>query len=530
MGVERVAPVDDQRVGIGEREVGQVVDVRVERCREHFARVGARRSAVADVTGSGLVEEDAEVNLGGVENLDVVRVRPRNEVDVALPQVPRVKALIAEHFEAAGDLHAAFTWHMRAGTWATFHDIAAALTSWRRAQQVADRLPDDDPDRMSMRIEPRSLLCASAFRVGGSGAETGFDELRDLCTAAGDQRSLAIGMAGWVIAQNMKANNREASRLASELVRLLESIGDSTLTVALLANAMIAKHETAEMAEILRLAQYLIYLAEGDPTKGSLVTESPLSVATVLRGVARGCLGIPGWRDDIRQAVDMVHSFYAMTFAGVVWFAYILTIPNGLLVADATADRETAEASAMAEQCGDDLVLDLTRTARGVTLVYQDGPEREAGLDLLATIRERALNQRFSMTLLPITNICTARYKAQLGDIEGAIECSRTAVEELFSPGPSIWSAPTVSVLVESLLCRGSDADMREARAAIDRLAALPTDPGYVLHEIWLLRLEAVLAQAQGDVAGYRHYRDLYRERATSLGFEGHMKWAEAMP
>ncbi len=337
-------------------------------------------------------------------------------------------------------------------------------------------------------------------------------------------------MAGWVIAQNMKANNREASRLASELVRLLESIGDSTLTVALLANAMIAKHETAEMAEILRLAQYLIYLAEGDPTKGSLVTESPLSVATVLRGVARGCLGIPGWRDDIRQAVDMVHSFYAMTFAGVVWFAYILTIPNGLLVADATADRETAEASAMAEQCGDDLVLDLTRTARGVTLVYQDGPEREAGLNLLATIRERALNQRFSMTLLPITNICTARYKAQLGDIEGAIECSRTAVEELFGPGPSIWSAPTVSVLVESLLCRGSDADMREARAAIDRLAALPTDPGYVLHEIWLLRLEAVLAQAQGDVAGYRHYRDLYRERATSLGFEGHMKWAEAMP
>jgi len=115
---------------------------------------------------------------------------------------------------------------MRAGTWATFHDIGAALTSWRGAQQVADRLPDDDPDRMSMRIEPRSLLCASAFRVGGSGAETGFDELRDLCTVAGDQRSLAIGMAGWVIAQNLKANNSEASRLAGELVRLLESIGD----------------------------------------------------------------------------------------------------------------------------------------------------------------------------------------------------------------------------------------------------------------------------------------------------------------
>jgi adenylate cyclase len=440
-------------------------------------------------------------------------------------------ALIAEHLEAAGDLHAAFSWHMRAGTWANFRDIAAARTSWRRAQQVADRLPEDDPDRMSMRIEPRSLLCTSAFRAGGSGAETGFDELRDLCIAAGDQRSLAIGMAGWVIAQNMKGNLRGSSRLAGELVQLLDAVGDSTLTVALLPQAMVGKHETAEMAEILRLAQYLIDLAEGDPRKGNLVTESPLSVATAFRGLALGCLGRPGWRDDIPQAVDMVRSASSgMGLAGTNWFAYTLTIPTGLLVANGTAERDTAEALAMAEQSGDDLALDLARTTRGVTLVYQDGPEPEAGLDLLATIRERALNQRFSMTLLPISNICTARYKAQLGDIEGAIEFSRGAVEELFSQGTSIWSAPTVSLLVESLLRRGSDADLREARTAIDRLAALRTDPGYVLHEIWLLRLEALLAQALGDEAGYRHYRDLYRERATSLGFEGHMRWAAALP
>ena len=52
-----------------------------------------------------------------------------------------------------------------------------------------------------MRIAPRTLLCGSAWRVGGSGADTGFDELRDLCTAAGDKVSLAIGMAGQVMAQ-----------------------------------------------------------------------------------------------------------------------------------------------------------------------------------------------------------------------------------------------------------------------------------------------------------------------------------------
>ena len=44
-------------------------------------------------------------------------------------------ALIAEHLEAAGDLHAAFGWHMRAGAWSSSRDIAAARLSWQRARQ-----------------------------------------------------------------------------------------------------------------------------------------------------------------------------------------------------------------------------------------------------------------------------------------------------------------------------------------------------------------------------------------------------------
>jgi len=66
-------------------------------------------------------------------------------------------------------------------------------------------------------------------------------------------------------------------------------------------------------------------------------------------------------------------------------------------------------------------------------------------------------------------------------------------------------------------------------QAAIDTLAAVPTDPGFVMHELPLLRMRALLARAHGDEDGYRDYRDLYRKMATDLGFEGHMKWAEAM-
>ena len=67
-------------------------------------------------------------------------------------------ALIAEHLEAAGDLHAAYGWHMRAATWATNRDIAAARLSWERARKIADALPADDPDRAAMRIAPDHVV------------------------------------------------------------------------------------------------------------------------------------------------------------------------------------------------------------------------------------------------------------------------------------------------------------------------------------------------------------------------------------
>jgi hypothetical protein len=50
-----------------------------------------------------------------------------------------------------------------------------------------------------------------------------------------------------------------------------------------------------------------------------------------------------------------------------------------------------------------------------------------------------------------------------------------------------------------------------------------------VLHEIALLRLRALPARAHGDEASSRDDRDRYRDMARTLGFEGHIAWAEAM-
>ena len=82
---------------------------------------------------------------------------------------------------------------------------------------------------------------------------------------------------------------------------------------------------------------------------------------------------------------------------------------------------------------------------------------------------------------------------------------------------------------METLLERGADADVAEAEAAIERLAVAPADEDFVMREIWLLRLRALLARARGDNVAYCDLVSRYRAMAESLGFEGHIAWAEAM-
>jgi adenylate cyclase len=440
-------------------------------------------------------------------------------------------ALIAEHFEAADDLRAAFGWHMRAGAWAQSRDIRAARMSWARARTVADRLPTDDPGRTAMRIAPRTLLCINTVRVAGSIADTGFDELRDLCSAAGDTVSLAIGMAGLMSTLVFHNRYREAARLASDCSRLLQSVADPALTLTILTVASSSMWQAGRAAEGLRLAQRVIDLAEGDPTKGSLgPIGSPLAMAILMRGSCRYCLGLPGWREDLDQAIVMVRSVDPTCFFIPVVWKYRFAVHAGALLPDAAADRDTAEAMEMAEHSGDDFAVDGARVSRGLVLINQRGSQRAAGFALLAQYREAHLRHGYAETVARTVDTEIVKEKARTGDIDGAIQVARAVVDYTFNAGDMLSLGEATRVLVESLIQRGTSADLKEAEAAIDRLAAEPTDPGFVLFEVPLLRLRALLAQSHGDAATYAQLRDRYRDMAKRLGFEGHIALADAMP
>jgi class 3 adenylate cyclase len=441
-------------------------------------------------------------------------------------------ALIAEHVEAAGDLHAAYGWQMRAATWATNRDITAARLSWERAQTIADKLPTDDPDRAAMRIAPRTMLCGTGWRVHATVAGDRFDELRELCSALGDKASLGIATAGLEVGYAHQDQVREASQLASEAWVLAEAVGDATLTVGLSFPLIYGMIESAEWCDVLRWSQTVIDLTDGDPSKGNFLVGSPLALAFASRGMARYFLGRPGWPEDLRHGLPMARRADPASYAGVVGYVYLLGIPFGVLRPDDRALHEIEDALRIAERSSDDVVVGFIQATLALALVHrQEAAERDRGQKLAAEVSEVFRSRGHNLCDVPIVEVYLARERARGGDRDGAIPLMRAVGDHLFRDGRLLlWGVPATGVLVETLLYRGADRDVAEAEAAIERLAEAPADEGLVMRDIWLLRLRALLARSLGDDARYRDYRDRYRDTAKTLAFEGHIAWAEEMP
>lgn len=436
-------------------------------------------------------------------------------------------ALIAEHLEAAGDARAAYTWHMRAATWSTNRDVAAAQVSWERARKIADGLPEGDEDGLAMRIAPRTLSCGNAFRahIDVSGAR--FDELRELCEEAGGKASLAIAMTGLIGEHFVHGRVHDGALLASEHTTLIDSLGDPALTVGLSVVSIAAMATVGDMREVLRRSQLVIDLADGDVGKGAVILGAPLAAGYASRSVGRWALGHTGWRDDIQRAVAMVQGSDSMSVGVAITYAYCMAIGNEVLLPDDDALRTIDDALADAERSADDLALGFALMTKGVALLSRGAERRAEGLNLLRQVREMCLAEQFYLAHRPVLDAWIA-YWTTTGDY-ATLPALRDAYRALFDDGQLAHCIVSSQFLAETLIARDSDGDLQEAATVIDRLAEVAILDDWVTRDLTLLRLRALLARARGEEDSYRDLRDQYREMAARFGFDGHMALAAAM-
>src|SRR5262249_39305890 len=146
------------------------------------------------------------------------------------------------------------------------------------------------------------------------------------------------------------------------------------------------------------------------------IVGSPLQVAVGYRGLARCCLGLPGWNEigsHSSAAEPLDQTFRAV----VLLYKYGVGVPNGWTLPDAEAMSETAELLEFAKRAGDNFTLFIARFARGLILLA-GGFDRRVGLDLLGEAREAALQERFQMVTVVIIDIERAKEKMRNGEID----------------------------------------------------------------------------------------------------------------
>lgn len=253
-----------------------------------------------------------------------------------------------------------------------------------------------------------------------------------------------------------------------------------------------------------------------------------MAVALAWRGTARWCLGRPGWRQDLDDAVAIARCRNAETFSGAVAWTYGFAVQYGVLRADDSLISTCEDAVQTARNASSDRALGLAGYTLAVGLLNQDDAgDRQRGLELMMQTRDIWLRKR-GLFLIPVTDVWAAREKARRGDRDMAIRAVRQALTELRTGYPfyTVWAT---GVLVEALVDRAAHGDLAEAQEATDQLANVSADVSSAMIEITLLRLRTLISRAGGDEAGHRHLLSRYRAMAESLGFEGHIAWAAAM-
>ena len=267
------------------------------------------------------------------------------------------------------------------------------------------------------------------------------------------------------------------------------------------------------MTEALRLAKRMIELADGDATKGNLIIGSPLDG----RDHAAGLCTMFAWgpaagETDVERAVSYgpcIRPDAARDDAVV----QIHADPQRRVAAGrgGTCTRRPRCSKSRSDPATTSRWPAPGTCAASRSWPY-DGPQRD-DCDPAVGRGPRSRSARALHAFgghVGSTCILPTRRPAPAISTKRS-NWSRPAVEAEYACGDMVFLASATAALVQSLLRRGGQTDLHEAQATIDRLAAVPTEPGFVMHDIWLLRMRA------WDGAGTRRRRRLIATIATDI-------------
>jgi tetratricopeptide (TPR) repeat protein len=212
-------------------------------------------------------------------------------------------ALVAQHWEAAGETLEAARWHARAAAWSGSGDPTQALRHWRKVHELADTLPESaETTTLGLTARTFSLRYGSRLGISHEQAEAVFNEAERMASETGDIRSRAILLTAYGAIRGMSEGDvREYAKLARHAIALAEESGDPALYIAVAPSAY-AFRCTGEYREAVAIYDRAIELADGDPTVGAGITVGcPYALCHAMEGLTLAALGE---LDEARRLIE----------------------------------------------------------------------------------------------------------------------------------------------------------------------------------------------------------------------------------
>jgi class 3 adenylate cyclase/tetratricopeptide (TPR) repeat protein len=405
-------------------------------------------------------------------------------------------ALLAHHWERAGDALQAANWSARAAFWAGFNDPSEALRHWRKVRDLIDTLPES-PETAPLALGARIQILNLAWRLGGAvpEAETAatFAAAKELAERVGDRRSLAILIISHAGIKGLGGASDEYVAGALEALRIAEDLGDDALQMVIAPPAIYSLFIVGRLHDALARAERAIALCANNPTLGAgVVLRNPYAWCTWYRGWLRMILGdLTGAREDHDRALRLARAHgdietEGWTHMGYVSLARHVGDPDGGL---AHAMR-TVE---IAEHIGDSFSRGWGHTYLGLAHLL-----REEWDDAIAAL-EHALNiSRTSGTGRegePYRLGLLALALGGLGERDRAPAVAREAVELARARGTRYMEVEASLALGRVLLA----VDVCAARRALDAALALTRELGLGGVEPFVHVARAQLARQCGD-------------------------------
>ena len=181
-------------------------------------------------------------------------------------------AVLAYHWEAAGDALVAARWHRRAAEWAGISDVPAALHHLRKVHDLARGAPRS-AETAELGLRASAGMLNLGWRVGMSVAEAEalLGEARDLAAGPESAHLLAPVIQSYGAIQGFGGNLKEYFDRGREAVDLADAAGDVGLRVATRVSLGVVYNFWGDMRAAVQVSERAIELAGGDAKIGGEV-------------------------------------------------------------------------------------------------------------------------------------------------------------------------------------------------------------------------------------------------------------------